>query len=227
MRPNIFFRVALLASSAVLYYAFRLQRDWLSIPEGLIRPAENPFFHLKGWDNRVRNYLYVVSIHVMKAWDFDVIGFSHEYGHECIRQITVWDDLRLLLPASLVLVHLSVLAYLLHKQRRQSVLSVELLLFGVYLSYLITLFPISGIVKIGTFIADRIVVASSVGVTLVASGCIASWIRMRPKQQRRTNQRLYLVLLLALIQGRRIYHRTIEWMDSRTLLESSLRTCPR
>jgi len=247
--PNVLLRVLLLGCSAMAYYGFRLQLDWLSIPDGLIRPAENPFFHFGGW-NRVRNYLYVLAIHVAKAWDFDFIGFSHEYGYECIRSVDDWADPRLLVPLAIGVLHACIFLYLAFvKQRRYSVLNVALLFYFVYLSWMATLFPISGIVKVGTFIADRIVVASTVGTTLLFSGFVANWLgihrnpsrRRLPSQKKnrpkssgqkgviagRTNRRLFVVTFILALQWRRVHNRTYDWMDSKTLLESSLRTCPR
>ena len=58
---HVWWRLLLLMSSGVLYVAFRHARDWLSIPEGLIRPAENPFYEFVGVE-RLRNYLFVVAV---------------------------------------------------------------------------------------------------------------------------------------------------------------------
>ena len=57
----VWWRLFLLLSSGVAYVAFRHWRDWLSIPEGLIRPAENPFYEFVGVE-RLRNYLFVVAV---------------------------------------------------------------------------------------------------------------------------------------------------------------------
>ena len=66
----------LLGVSGIAYYAMRYHLDWLSIPDGLIRPAENPFYDLRGWD-RIRSYAYVTVVHILKAWDWDVVGFRY------------------------------------------------------------------------------------------------------------------------------------------------------
>lgn len=57
----VWWRVALLGGSGIFYYWFRHKMDWLSIPEGLIRPAENPFYSMVG-EERLRNYIYVVAV---------------------------------------------------------------------------------------------------------------------------------------------------------------------
>jgi hypothetical protein len=225
------FRVCILGGSAVAYYGFRYYRDWLSIPDGLIRPAENPFYGLRGW-HRARNYLYVVAVHVAKAWDADFVGFSHEYGYECIPEINDWMDPRLRVPAAIFAGYAIVFLYLCIKQRRQSVLSLPFILFVFHLSWMITLFPISGIVKVGTFIADRIVVASTVSTSVLAGIVAARWIapglvHRRKNRPPQSYYRLYSLLVVAGFMWRRINMRTKDWMDPKSLLESSFKTCPR
>jgi len=219
-------RLLLSLLGAVAYYGGRYYFDTLSIPDGLIRPAENPFYSLKGWD-RVRNYAYILSIHIAKAWDLDFVGFSHEYRHECIRKIESWRDARLIIPMGIATGYLTVLLFLLLKQRRRTVLSIGLVLYLVHLSWMVTLFPISGIVKVGTFIADRIVVASTVSTCILVANAASSWVLVYPKYKQQRRQKLFVLGLLGALMWRRIYQRSVEWMDSYPLLESSLRTCPR
>ena len=178
--PTILRRILLSVLGAVAYYGGRYYFDTLSIPDGLIRPAENPFYALTGWD-RVRNYAYILSIHIAKAWDLDFVGFSHEYGYDCIRKIEPGKDARLKIPVGIAVSYLLVFLYLLLKQRRRTVLSVGLVLFFVHLSWMATLFPISGIVKVGTFIADRIVVASTVSTCILVANAVSWWVLIRPK----------------------------------------------
>lgn len=222
-------RVFALAGSSVAYYLLRYHLDWLSIPEGLIRPAENPFYTLQGW-HRVRNYAYVVAIHVAKSWDVDFIGFSHEYGYECIPTINDWNDKRLWVPAAILAGYIVVFLYLCFMQRRQSVLSVPFLLFVFHASWMVTLFPISGIVRVGTFIADRIVVASTVSTSLLIGAIAARWVEpgwLQRRKNQRINYRPVALLVVAIFMWRRIHLRTVDWMDPKTLLESSFKTCPR
>jgi len=216
--------------------------------DGLIRPAENPFGHLQGWD-RFRNYGYIVIVHVLKAWDWDIVGFSHEYGYNCIPQLQSWSDGRMIWPVLVVgLYGLTAMLLCIQQVQRQSpsILSLPLILFVVHLSWMMTLFPISGVVKVGTFVADRLVVASSVSTTMITAALLTKWLvpinapdeteedddeekendNDTTKSHRRYLWRWMLVGLVLVLQGRRVVTRTYEWMDSRTLLESSLRTCP-
>lgn len=60
-------RLIFMIMSICVYLGGRYYFDTLDIPEGLIRPAENPFYHFKG-EHRVRNYLYTLAVHVAKSW---------------------------------------------------------------------------------------------------------------------------------------------------------------
>ncbi|GKY91343.1 hypothetical protein MPSEU_000106500 [Mayamaea pseudoterrestris] len=220
----VWWRLLLLIASGFAYYAFRHSRDWLSIPEGLIRPAENPFYEFVG-EERFRNYLFVVAIHILKSWDLDIIGFSHEYGRACIKPLDDWNDFRMAIPAALIASFALILLVLLFQQRRRSVLSMSLILYLVHLAWMVTLFPISGIVKVGTFIADRVVVASTVSICILVANGLSSWVSVRARKT--TRWKLIVLGMVGLFMWLRIHRRTIDWMDSKMLLESSLKTCPR
>jgi hypothetical protein len=237
-QPPIFLRLLGLCVLAVTYYGGRWYYDTLSIPEGLIRPAENPFFTLQGW-TRVYSYGMVVGVHLYKQWDWDYVGFSHEYGRACLDPVEQAYDVRLL-PAALMFAVLALVGMvLLLQQIRRRSLSKGLILYVVTLSWTVTLFPISGIVKVGTFIADRIVVASTVPVAIVHAYAMTSWLqwgaargdagsRRRCLISTERNVRKFGVLsLLLVLSWQRIDTRARQWMNSITLMESSLRSCPR
>lgn len=209
------FRLVLVAMSAGVYYGARRYFDTLSIPDGLIRPAENPFYGFEGM-HRARNYLYVLSVHVLKAWNLDLLGFSHEYGFECIRAIESWTDPRMLAPLGIGLIYVTTGLVVLFRKSK-----VPLCLYLFHVSWMATLFPIAGIVKVGTFIADRIAVASTVSTSVLTAYWIAQWISDRKQWK------LLILVVIGSIQVRRVHYRTLEWMNSLPLLESSLRTCPR
>ena len=309
-------RIMILLAGAVAYYCGRHYMDWLSIPEGLIRPAENPYFRLKGVE-RLVNYAHVTSLHIAKAWDMDWVGFSHEYGYQCLTPIETWRDVRILIPVGygLILVIFPLIWFVLMEQcctvqslhidepwnetfdtqdfaedesdpanissdqytessedgntvidsssngamppseellksQTMSVWSTSFLIWAFHLSWMVTLFPIMGIVKVGTFVADRIVVCSSVSVCIMAAHVFASWLASSPKALSPrysasfdllssfgcssnsilcffVEWRVILVGALLLMGTRRILLRTWEWMDSYPLLASSIRTCPR
>ena len=235
----------ILGSSGIFYYALRYHLDWLNIPDGLIRPAENPFYRLTGWD-RVRSYAFItLVVHVGKAWDADMIGFSHEYGVACITPITTWADPRLCATAVVAILYTVVTLVGIwrawsHWKRRNAVerryhpVPVWFLLWIVHLSWMVTLFPIAGIVKVGTFVADRIVVPASVGTSILMAQGLTMWLCRHHDKRGRVvfwnpwhwSWREGLVLLLLIFSWRRIQKRIHEWMGPVALLESSLRTCP-
>lgn len=237
-QPNIFLRIVWLAFAAITYYGGRLYFNTLSIPEGLIRPAENPFFPLMGW-KRIYSYAMVLGIHIAKQYDYDYIGFSHEYGFNCVEPIDTWYNARLL-PAVLIgLAHIILGIIFLLRQRRRRTISKGLILYVVTLAWTFTLFPISGIVKVGTFISDRIVVASTVPIAILQAYAITSWLQIgvgRNKTKvswidtvlnQRVQRKLCLLGVVMVLAWRRIHVRSLEWMNSGSLLESSLKTCPR
>jgi hypothetical protein len=247
--PNVLFRIVWLGIAAVTYYGGRLYYNTLSIPEGLIRPAENPFFPLRGWE-RFYSYLMVVGIHIAKQYDGDYIGFSHEYGYNCIPTIDTWYHHRLLPVYMIGFIHVVMGGILMLRQRRRRTISKGLILYVVTLAWTFTLFPISGIVKVGTFISDRIVVASTVPIAILQAYGIISWLQLSLRHHHNNSstggtsstshkfswidamlnphiqRKLFLLGIIFLFAWRRIHVRSMEWMSSDTLLESSLRTCP-
>lgn len=111
-------RYILLGIISVSYLVYRHINDTLSIPDGLIRPAENPFYDKldkNQWTlaTRMMNYSYVLSLHIMKAFGVETIGMSHEYGFDCIPEMDSMLDDRMKLPMLILLssVGLTVLAW--------------------------------------------------------------------------------------------------------------------
>jgi hypothetical protein len=219
----------------------RYRLDWLSIPDGLIRPAENPFFHLSGGQRRIVSYAYILALHILKSCDLDIIGFSHEYGHACIVPLESIHDTRFLYFVAVFVLILTMGLYLvmttiLHRQQqpqqqpRRTILSTGCILYLVHLSWMLTLFPISGIVKVGTFVADRIVVPSTISYTIIVAYVLTFWLDCKCYVSTfHVTRRFKWILLVGLIvplSWRRIHVRTLQWMDSLPLLQSSLQTCP-
>jgi hypothetical protein len=229
-------RLFILFISLLVYYGGRAYYETLDIPEGLIRPAENPFYHFEGI-HRVRNYLYVIAVHLHKSIWMIVpppIRFSHEYGYDCISQIHGWDDPRMVsvycfgcvLVASLVVAIACLFKN--HTTNNQKRLAGQL--FGwiaIQWSWMLTLFPITGLVKVGTFVSDRIVVASTVSMSwilgVVFYNYLTRWFHKLPFKP----LQVMLLSWYIVTSTSTIYTRTLDWMDSISLLNSSLVTCPR
>lgn len=240
-------RLFLMLFVSFSYLGARFYLDWLNIPEGLIRPAENPFYRLEGW-TRFRSYFYVLAIEIAKSWSLDFIGFSHEYGHACILPVKSWDDLRFIATVVIgfqlgagLLIGL-VAAYFMSRPLISALILMQL-------AWLLTFFPLAGLVKVGTFISDRMAIPASVCTTMILGVLFTSLIlpqdqekEQQPatskaskgkKQQSSTSlspasiaTSIFVVFLLA-FQWSVIHRRTMEWMGWIPLLHSSLKTCPK
>jgi hypothetical protein len=86
-----------------------------------------------------------------------------------------------------------------------------------------TLFPISGIIKVGTFVADRIVVASTISTSVIIGTLLSTWLQPHTKRL----WKMTCVAVVYLVMWYRLHVRALQWMDSVSLLASSLDTCPR
>eukprot|EP00566_Odontella_aurita_P008001 CAMPEP_0113558774 /NCGR_PEP_ID=MMETSP0015_2-20120614/18533_1 /TAXON_ID=2838 /ORGANISM="Odontella" /LENGTH=660 /DNA_ID=CAMNT_0000460347 /DNA_START=112 /DNA_END=2090 /DNA_ORIENTATION=- /assembly_acc=CAM_ASM_000160 len=238
-------RYFLLVLLAATYLGGRYVYDTLSIPDGLIRPAENPYYSLVGLE-RIATYSLVLSSHVGKAFLIDPVGFSHEYGFDCVRKVTApfvpWvgplvegGDPRLWIPIGLLLLVVVVTV--------ECTLAgpAAVVMWGVMLSWLATLFPVSGFVKVGTSIADRIAVPSTLAVAVFGGRGLAWFltdfgtkrISSSKDLKKGLDRRIIYavksapVILLYLHFWVKVDKRASEWMDSAPLLESSLESCPR
>jgi hypothetical protein len=250
-------RLTILTFTTAIYLTYRLFNSSLSIPSGLIRPAENPFYNkLSSWSftRRMVNYSYITSLHVMKSLSVEIVGMSHEYGYDCVPEIQVGTvegvpilDLRLALPLMLVAIALGLSVWCWYGAfptdattsrktdaiQRSHELLMRMLLLLVFFAWLATLFPIAGILKVGTFIADRIAVASTVGTCIFGGRLLAIWVVGQDENFSRPNKAIQVIkatsilLLCTKYLAVKTHQRTAEWMDSFTLLESSLQACPR
>lgn len=179
---------------SIIYLLYRKYcNDSLSIPIGLIRPAENPYYDAiynkqPGWDTitRIINYSYIVGIHIAKSFGIEIIGYSHEYGYDCIPEIkSSFFDVRLVLPIGIILLFVTAAIWswygynysfddnnetLLGRGRDQTYCVLPYLVLVLWMA---TLFPIAGIIKVGTFVSDRIVVASTFGTCIFVGRAFA------------------------------------------------------
>lgn len=229
-------RIGFVSFTTFVYLLMRYFLKWISIPDGLIRPAENPFYELKG-KVRVMSYSYVLSVHLIKSLGLglvDLVGFSHEYGFDCVEKISEWRDGRLMFPLVLFCLGISQM----NKMRK---LESYLIVF-TFLAWMATLFPVSGLMKVGTFIADRIVIGSTVVSSILWGRMIAIFLQDNhyAGMNNTLPGKLYLIrpLFIKIVKYSiillnlsflwiKVQTRSSEWMYFDSLLESSLRSCPR
>jgi hypothetical protein len=151
----------------------------------------------------------------------DPIGFSHEYGFECVPALEDWSDPRLWLVfviASAMLLSL-VMAIAFPRTMLGPV--------AIHWAWSLTLFPISGLVKVGTFISDRIVVASTVSVSMWVGFGLWFWFIKGRNALPAAPLQFILLGWLFTTSYLKVHSRSLQWMDSISLLQSSLETCPR
>ena len=98
---------------------------------------------------------------------------------------------------------------------------------AIHWAWLLTLFPVSGLVKVGTFVSDRIVVASTVSVSLWIGLALRFWVTRAVHILPAQPLQGMLVGWLITVSYLKVHTRSLQWMDSISLLESSLETCPR
>ena len=209
-------RIGLVIILTASYLGGRYYYDTLDINTGLIRKAENAFFDFEGVE-RFLSFSWVTVIHIGKAFSFDPIGFSHEYGFDCVRKLSDFDDIRLIYPLSVVLAFVITGLASLYNGVSSSVD------FTVFLSWVATLFPICGILKVGTFISDRLAFAASFAFCVYGSHAIIHTSRSFSRLKLLTP----LIFLYCLHLAKKVCLRTDEWTANLKLMESSLKTCPR
>jgi len=152
----------------------------------------------------------------------DIVGFSHEYGFNCIEKIEDKNDSRLWIPISIFIVSVATLMIYCREMK-------HLVLTLTFTSWMATLFPVSGIIRVGTFIADRIVIASTVASSLLYTYCIAqifSFVSKKKSEKKFICLVLICLMKLSSYLWVKIQTRSSEWMHPVSLLESSLQSCP-
>lgn len=191
----------------------------LTIPTALLERAEAPFVGLEGTE-RLLSYAYITGVHVGKSLGIDVVGFAHEYSHVCVDSITSLSDVRLLLPFAIFAgaASLSVEMY----ERRSIGFA---LLWLMALAWMATLFPISGFFKVGTFIADRMVLPSTMVLSVFGGYDAATRLGTKSKSNRWLPALLVSYLLFG-FWAPRVWQRTIDWTEHKLLFERTLITCP-
>lgn len=222
---KIFSKGLALTLITLAYVIIRHVLNWNQIPKELLRNAENPYVLLTG-RRRLLSYSYSLTIHLFKAMSMgfiDWVGFSHEYGYDCIKEVKTLSDGRLYLPVLVILI----LVYILFMSVKFSY-TFE---YMTFVTWLFTLMPVSGFMNVGTFVADRIclplTVASSVLWGHVLVNYVLKQTSLHDSGVIRTNLGSFTLLTLYFLYlSTKLYYRSMDWMDSQSLLQSGLWACP-
>ena len=233
------FRFSLITVITFAYLYLRHGLGWIHIPRDLIRPAENPFYTLEGMD-RILNYSFVLSIHVIKCLGMgyiDLVGFSHEYGFDCVERIDSLQDARLSISILLIVATFIFFVRFCRIPCGQSKTLIwcqeRILLFLTFGAWVATLFPISGFIRVGTFISDRIVIASTVASSILWTRVLCAIFKSSRAEMighRSVAKKAALSLIFLLASWPlwiKIQSRSAQWMSPVSLIESSLEACPR
>lgn len=214
-------RVVLWTLATFVYLLGRYVTGSLVIPEGLLQRAETPFGHLQGLV-RIRSYAYVTAIHVGKSFGIDPIGFAHEYSYNCVAPLTAWADPRIAGPIGMAALASRKL-WKLFQQRKWD----GLMMWLIALAWMATLFPIMGFLKVGTFIADRMVLPSTFVISVFGAQYVATQLH---RQSSVLAKSAILVIVGSFLLGfwaPRVVKRTKDWTRHRYLFGTTRKTCPK
>ena len=231
-------RYSLITMITFAYLYLRHELDWIHIPRGLIRPAENPFYTLQGFD-RILNYSFVLSIHLVKSLGMgfvDLVGFSHEFGFNCVEKIDSLQDARLFISLLLLVATFIFFVWFCRKPcsstKTWTWSQERILLILTFGAWMATLFPISGFIRVGTFISDRIVIASTVASSVLWTRIFCTVLKSSRVEMIGCNSKVKLVAISLIFLSAscplwfKIQNRSAQWMHPVSLIQSSLETCP-
>ena len=215
-------RVILWILLTLVYLASRYVWGSLDIPDGLLERAETPFVFLRGFE-RIRSFAYVISIHIGKSFGVDPLGFAHEYSFQCVAPLATWADPRIAAPVGLTVFIVRETWKLLQKRNWEG-----MVLWCIVVTWMATLFPITGFLKVGTFIADRMCVPSTIVISVFGAQHVAA------KVYNRQTSKLAKIALLFLVSyflfgfwAPRVMKRTHDWTRHRHLFRATRKTCPK
>ena len=154
------------------------------------------------------------------------IGVAHEYGFSSVPELPIdkYDSGYLVILFTM----LSMLASGLFCFSRGGGLFLHYLVFACWFA---SLFPITGIIPTGTFIAERLIYASTVAVAIYGGRLLTSVIVVRSNDGlnidiTQTSFRVMLLLLVSRNVYLGVHDRICDWCDSTSLLRTTLRTFP-
>ena len=217
---NLIPRLLALSNLAFIYIFIRLVFGLLSINELLFKDIISPFFKFQGF-RRISNYAMVTAIHILKGLFVDPVGQAHEYAYDCIPEVQGLSDWRILLFPTVIILFTITAFY---------AFRTNLYYFMYYLTFcawFLTLFPITGIITTGTFIADRLVYPSTVASCIFGARAIVYVLFELPKKQylKKSFAIMFMIVFL-LKKSEQVFYLTKSWTTRPGMLRMTLNTCP-
>ena len=182
----------------------------------LIRKAENPFCFLTGKE-KILSYVYLhwrYLFLLLVPWNL-----CAEYAFNCIPPVTKFWDPRMIFPVVMYFgLFFTSCVHIYRISKRQFKECVPIFLILIIVPFL----PMSGILKLGTLLAERLLYIPSVGFCMILSYtfkhlCAASG-----------GRRFYVIVscLVVCCYSYRVITRNPAWKDDKTLYLESLKVCP-
>ena len=214
-----FLQILTMSCLSFTYLFLRAYMQFLSINPLLFQDTISPFYKFEG-GRRFWNYSMVTAIHVLKGVFLDPIGVAHEYAFDCVHELNGITDIRYVLLVT-VLVGFGTAG--LYTIRRNLCWKLH---FLVILSWFATLFPITGIITTGTFIADRLVVPCTIASSIYLSKAVVHIAVGQSKFQKfSVISRPLIVLYLAFLSNG-TFKLIKSWTTRPGMLRMTLESCP-
>lgn len=230
-------RFVIILGLTMTYILGRFMLGVESINPGLYRKFQHPFHEFTGV-KRIINFAMVIAIHVLKAFQLDPIGEAHEYGFNSVPELRgVITDARTIW---IVFVYVGIVVSGLYCYHRSTRSTLHYILFA---SWFVTLFPVSGFIPTGTFVAERLIIPSTVVVAIYFGGlltyaseqiimCMPSSDNATSKRPRKYVKKIsimlscILTLILVSLLSIKTTRRVGDWCDRTRLTERTLEICP-
>ena len=156
---------------------------------------------------------------------FCFLGVAHEYGYDSVPELPIDRFDRMQMVIIVVLVAFIFTSYYSCRRGPSSILKATMVM-----CWMLTLFPISGVLVTGTFIAERLMYPSTVAVAIYGARLLTGLIVVRTSDSTmdftQTCFRLIVLILAAKSTYIGVHDRICDWCDSTRLLQTTLRNFP-
>ena len=213
-------RLITIIALTCVYLIGRYYFEFLSIHKFMFQDIISPYYNFKGL-RRFWNYIMITAIHFLKGLYLDPIGVAHEYAYNCVPELKGMTDLRLLWPFAIYTGFAG-----------SAIVSLRLgikhtLYYLVFAAWFATLFPITGIITTGTFIADRLVVPCTVASSIYIAKGITYILFDKPLLGKYTMQVVVPLILCYFANISDVtFKLTQSWTSRPSMLKMTIDACP-